>query len=79
MRKIYDAVVIIGTYTDKQGKEKPRYMNVGAVLQGEKGMSLKLEAIPVGFTGWINFYEPRAREEKPAKSDDEFGDSEIPF
>lgn len=86
MKKLYDAVVTTGKYTDREGKEKTRYLTVGAVFEGEKGLSLKLEALPtVGFNGWINFYAPRDREQKPqqqqqapAADDGGFGD-DIPF
>jgi len=84
MKKLYDAVVTTGKYTDRGGNEKTRYLTVGAVFEGEKGLSLKLEALPtVGFNGWINFYAPREREQKPQQqsapaADDDFGDS-IPF
>lgn len=63
MKKRYDAVVVTGKYTDGSGKEKNRYLTVGAVLENEHGhLSLKLEAIPVvGFNGWINFYAPKER------------------
>lgn len=83
MKKVFDAVVTVGEYEDRQtGKKKYQYRTVGAVLQNDDGrMSLKLELIPaVNFSGWINFYEPREREQKPAQpqsADD--GDSEIPF
>lgn len=74
MKRVYDAVVKTGTYTDRDGNEKSRYMNVGVVLQGDKGMSLKLEAIPINFDGWINFYEPKSADKnsggKKAGSDD---------
>jgi hypothetical protein len=90
MKKVYDAVVSTGKYTDRQsGKEKNRYLTVGAVFVNDKGQySLKLEALPVGpdFSGWINFYEPKPRgeqkpQEKPAEaSQEEFlDDSTIPF
>jgi hypothetical protein len=86
MKKLYDAVVTTGKYTDRTGKEKNRYLTVGAVFEGEKGISLKLEALPtVGFSGWINFYEPKERgEQKPEQKPrepaaDDFGDAEIPF
>jgi hypothetical protein len=84
MKKVYDAVVTVGEYEDRQtGKTKKQYRTVGAVLQGDDGrLSLKLEMIPlVNFNGWVNFYEPREREQKqpPAQSDDDFGDREIPF
>jgi hypothetical protein len=71
MKKLYDAVVTTGTYKDKQGQEKKRYMNVGKVFEGDKGLSLLLEAIPLGITGpvWVNFYEPKESGSAPgAKS-----------
>lgn len=76
MKKVYDAVVTTGKYTDKNGNEKTRYLTVGAVLQGDKGLSLKLEAVPVNFNGWINFYEPR--DERPAPKLEEPND-DIPW
>ena len=85
MKKVYDAVVTVGEYEDRQtGKTKKQYRTVGAVLQGDDGrLSLKLELIPaVNFSGWINFYESRDREQKQHQSAppaDDFGDSEIPF
>jgi hypothetical protein len=87
MKKVYDAVVVVGEYEDrKTGQTKKQYRTVGAVLQNDEGrLSLKLEMVPlVNFNGWINFYEPREREEKPAPSQREqqhqepFSD-EIPF
>lgn len=88
MKKRYDAVVVTGKYTDASGKEKNRYLTVGAVLENEHGhLSMKLEAIPiVGFNGWINFYSPKERApdaaapksgDKPSTGED-FND-EIPF
>lgn len=65
MPKKYDAVVS-QRYT-QNGEEKKRYINVGAVFEGERGLSLKLDAIPVGFDGWIQFYEPRERDAAPAQ------------
>lgn len=86
MKKVYDAVVTVGEYEDRQtGKTKKQYRTVGAVLQNDDGrMSLKLELIPaVNFNGWINFYEPRDKEQRPqqqqAPSDDGGFSDEIPF
>lgn len=64
--KRYDVVAVIGSYTDRNGMEKRRYMNCGAVFETEKGLSLKLEAIPVGFDGWFQLYEPRTEQQSPA-------------
>lgn len=83
MRKIYDAVVVTGEYQDRQGNTKKRYLNVGVVLEGDKGLSMKLEALPVNFNGWINFYEPKQREQSGGESRQQssapIDDSEIPW
>lgn len=31
-RKVFDAVATVGKYTDKQGNEKKRFVNVGAAF-----------------------------------------------
>jgi len=80
MGKKYD-VVYARNYT-QNGEEKTHWINCGAVIETAKGFSLKLETIPVGFNGWFSLFEPKAKEEKPAKSappSDGFEDSQIPF
>ena len=69
-KKIYDVVATVGKYTDNQGNEKKRYVNVGAVFESDKGMSMKLETLPVGpeWSGWLSFYEPKQRESAPQES-----------
>lgn len=63
LKKTHDAVYAGEKYTDRDGNEKTRYINVGALLERDDGSrTLKLESIPVGFNGWINFFEPRDRE-----------------
>ena len=48
-KKIYDAVATVGTYKDRNGEEKKRYVNVGSVFENDKGqLSLKLDSVPVG-------------------------------
>jgi hypothetical protein len=85
VKKIYDAVITTGEYTDSQGNKKKRFLTVGAVFEGDKGPSMKLEALPVaGFNGWINFYAPRERaEQKPAQpqsaGDEPAFNDDIPF
>jgi hypothetical protein len=92
MKKTHDAVYAGEKYTDREGNEKTRYVNVGALLQRDDGsMTLKLEAVPVGFNGWINFYEPKPKDgeqrqerTRPARTAapagaDSFADDDIPF
>jgi hypothetical protein len=63
MKKTHDAVYAGEKYTDKDGNEKTRYVNVGVLFTRDDGsLTMKLEAIPVGFNGWINFYEPKPQE-----------------
>ena len=65
MSKRYDVVAVTGKYTDKNGQEKSRYLNIGAVLQTKNGFALKLEAVPTGWDGWAYLNEPKT-DEKPA-------------
>lgn len=91
MKKTHDAVYGGEKYTDKEGNEKTRYVNVGSLMQRDDGsMTMKLEAIPVGFNGWVNFYEPKPkdgeqpqRQARPQRTSDapapDFADDDIPF
>jgi hypothetical protein len=67
----YEVVANGGTYTNKAGEEKKRWVKVGVVMENDRGMSLKMESIPVNWDGWAILSEPR---EKP-QSDD----SSVPF
>jgi hypothetical protein len=93
MAKKYDVVASLGKYTDAQGNEKTRYLNCGLVVETENGLSMKLNAIPVGneWNGWFNLFEPNKQESKPAADPpkaatgsgagkpDDFDDFGIPF
>lgn len=85
MRKTHDAVYAGEKYTDRDGNEKTRYVNVGALFTRDDGsLALKLESIPVNFNGWISFYAPKGQagerrpQRQPAPADD-FDDGIIPF
>jgi hypothetical protein len=89
----FEAVVKTGTYTDNQGNEKARYQRVGTVFENEKGLYMKLEALPVGvpeWNGFISFFEPKPRDgqrsqperqprQKPSSSFDDMSDDIPPF
>lgn len=62
MSKKFDVVAITGKYQDRDGNEKSRYVTIGAVIETSKGLSLKLEAVPVGWDGWAGLYEPKAKD-----------------
>lgn len=86
LKKTHDAVYAGEKYTDREGNEKTRYVNVGALFARDDGsLTMKLESLPIGFNGWINFYEPKAREgeqrqqrQAQQKPVDDFGD-DAPF
>jgi hypothetical protein len=92
MKKIKD-VVYAEKYTDRSGEEKTRYTNCGSLLERDDGsLTIKLETIPVGFTGWLNCYDPkpkdgeqpqrqgRSQQQRPQRqSTEDFTDDTIPF
>ena len=47
-----------GTYTNQNGEEKANWVKIGAVFETQKGLSIKLEAIPIGWDGWASLYLP---------------------
>lgn len=62
MKKSKD-IVYAEKYTDRSGEEKTRYTNCGSLLERDDGsLTIKLETIPVGFSGWLNCYEPKPRD-----------------
>lgn len=68
MSKKYDVVAVTGTYKDRDGNDKRRYLTIGAVLETKNGFQLKLEAVPVGWDGWAYLNEPKPRQEQqPAR------------
>jgi len=61
----YDVEATNGSYKDRDGNEKKRYINVGKAFVNDSGqISIKLEVIPVGpdWSGWVSLYEPKPRE-----------------
>jgi len=77
MSKKYD-VVYARRYT-QNGEEKTHWINCGAVIQTDKGFSLKLETVPIGCDGWFSLFEPKPREEKRPAPPDNFDDEKLPF
>jgi hypothetical protein len=61
MKKTHDAVYAGEKYQDRQsGEEKTRYINMGVLFTRDDGsLTCKVEILPVGFNGWINFYPPK--------------------
>ena len=91
MSKKYDVVARTGTYTNKNGEEKGKYMNVGIVYEKDGKFGLIMNAPVVlddegNVVKFFGLYEPKEKgsvshEPRPAAKaspDDEFSD-DIPF
>lgn len=88
-RKLYDLAVKTGTY-QKDGETKNRYMNIGAIFQGDKGNYMVMSAAfnPAGIERkegsdsiFVSLFEPREegqgqRQQRPAqRQNDGFEDN----
>ena len=65
----YDALATVGEYKAGDGTKKKRYAKVGVVFEDDQGrLSLKLDTVPIGpgWSGYIQFFEPR-RDESPSR------------
>jgi len=78
-KKLYDLSVKTGTYS-VNGEEKGRYMNVGVVMSGEKGMYILLDKTfnPAGIVDdkrsvLISMFEPKTKDSKPVQSENASG------
>lgn len=43
-RKLFDLAVAVSHYTDKNGNDKNRYVNIGGIYEGDYGKFMMLEA-----------------------------------
>jgi len=74
--KRYDIVAKTGTYTNAQGEEKNRYLNVGAVIQGQNGPYIMLNKTfnPAGLAEpdresiILSLFEAKQRDSAPQAS-----------
>lgn len=65
MSVLYEVIAKTGTYRDRDGNDKNRYVRMGVVLKTQGGaMMLKLESIPVGWDGAAFLNEPKAKDEQ---------------
>lgn len=55
-----------GSYTDRDGNEKTRWQKCGILIEKDGRLSVKLEALPIGFDGWLSCFEPR-QDDKPQR------------
>lgn len=67
MKKLGNAKVATGKYTDKEGKEKNSYATIGSAFQrGDGSIALKVDTMPIGqWDGWINIWADKDDEDIP--------------
>lgn len=83
----YDLIAKSGTYKDQStGEDKTRWVKCGVVMDTRQGgLAAKIESLPVDWDGWLNFSEPKKKDNFKAKGDDEMPkdsgiqDDQIPF
>ena len=73
-----ELVAKAGTYTNKEGQEKTRYIKTGVVMETAKGVMYKIEALPVPFDGWLFERDLPNKEGMPRATKNEI-DQDIPF
>jgi len=56
-----------GEYKAADGTMKKKYIDIGVIIDGKNGgFMMKLESIPVGWTGWAFLGDPEARPQRAA-------------
>lgn len=87
-QKLYDMVVTVGEYVDRNGNQKRQYETIGTVFQGQKGMYavMKKTFNPAGVPSerssfFVSFYEPRDKQEQRPQQPQasQSFDDDIPF
>lgn len=81
--------VITGSYTDKNGMKKNRYIVIGSIVDTKTGPMLKLDTMPIkegGWSGWAYINDPEIvnsseNNKMPSKNPrpDFIDDDDIPF
>ena len=65
-----EVTAIIGEYTNAKGEKKKNYKKIGAIIDTKHGPMLKLDLIPLEWTGYAYINEPY-------KKDGETGEEEF--
>lgn len=67
---MYEVTAVVGSYTNKDGQEKKRYLRIGSVIDTKNGPMLKLDSIPLKDQGWDGWAYMNAPREDKGKSED---------
>ena len=75
----YDVVAKNGTYKDRNGDEKTRWLKMGVCFESEKGLSIKIDSMPIAFDGWMSLMTPKPKEGASNTPPTNSIDDDIPF
>ena len=77
-KPVFEACVKVGSYKNKEGEEKAKWLKIGTVFESDKGYSLLLEAVPVGVPApvWVSLFPIREKGQSNNHADD---DGKVPF
>jgi hypothetical protein len=81
----YDVICKNGSYTDKTGAEKTKWLKVGVCMDTKNGsLAIKLDSLPVQFDGWLSLAEPKTKDNFTPRGSDELpkhtiDDDLVPF
>lgn len=80
MSKRWDVVATV-EYEKRGGEKGKRYVRCGSAFEGDKGISIKLDSVPIGneWTGWLSLFEPRDKEDAPKQAPRSDADPDVPF
>jgi hypothetical protein len=69
----YELIAKSGTYKDQTtGEDKTRWVKCGVVMDTRQGgLAAKIESLPVSWDGWLNFSEPKQKDNFKPRGDDE--------
>lgn len=62
MARQYVIKAKVGEYKDANGNLKTKYLEIGAVFDGQNGLVLKLDAVPTGWDGFAFLQVPEQRQ-----------------
>lgn len=81
MAKIKDVVARGEEYQDRNGNQKVRWINCGAMFKNNEGkVSIKLDSLPVNFDGWLSLFDPKPRKEAAPQTENPAPfDDDLPF
>jgi hypothetical protein len=69
----HELIAKAGTYKNKDGEEKTRWVKCGVVMDTRTGgQALLIESLPINFDGWLQMREPSVKpvaEMKGSKKD----------